>query len=157
MFNLVSPRAGHRINRVCVKVSIQTTAWPLAFVRISEDYTPTETTCTVKSFRIWTATKVPLSQGLLFLSRGFFTGEGCGTLSAVRIRSGITSLVRKLCTSIPTSVALRTVSAPLERTGKRTAQLMPNSHLLVYEGAPHGLMFTHMQRLNADLISFLGS
>lgn len=49
------------------------------------------------------------------------------------------------------------VSAPLERTGRRTAQLMPNSRLLVYEGAPHGLMFTHMQRLNTDLISFIGS
>lgn len=41
--------------------------------------------------------------------------------------------------------------------GRRTAQLLPNSRLLVYQGAPHGLMFTHMQRLNAGLISFVGS
>jgi len=48
-------------------------------------------------------------------------------------------------------------STPLEQTGKRTAQLIPGSRLIVYEGAPHGLMFTHRQRLNADLLAFLGS
>jgi non-heme chloroperoxidase len=26
----------------------------------------------------------------------------------------------------------------------------------VYEGAPHGLMFTHTDRLNADLLEFGG-
>jgi non-heme chloroperoxidase len=46
------------------------------------------------------------------------------------------------------------VSAPLERTGRKTAQLIPRSRLVVYEGAPHGLMFTHMDQLNADLVSF---
>jgi pimeloyl-ACP methyl ester carboxylesterase len=49
------------------------------------------------------------------------------------------------------------LSAPLEQTGKRTAQLIAGSRLIVYEGAPHGLMFTHMQRLNADLLAFLKS
>jgi pimeloyl-ACP methyl ester carboxylesterase len=49
------------------------------------------------------------------------------------------------------------VSAPLEQTGKRTAQLIPGSRLIVYEGAPHGLMFTHRQRLNVDLLAFLKS
>jgi non-heme chloroperoxidase len=46
-------------------------------------------------------------------------------------------------------------SAPLELTGRRTAALIPASRLLIYEGGPHGLMFTHMDRLNADLLSFL--
>jgi pimeloyl-ACP methyl ester carboxylesterase len=49
------------------------------------------------------------------------------------------------------------VSAPLEQTGKRTAQLIPGSRLIIYDGAPHGLMFTHRQRLNADLLAFLKS
>src|SRR5262249_39697748 len=31
------------------------------------------------------------------------------------------------------------VSAPLERTGRPTAKLIPGAHLEVYEGAPHGL------------------
>jgi pimeloyl-ACP methyl ester carboxylesterase len=61
--------------------------------------------------------------------------------------------------SLPTLIIHgdKDVSAPLERTGRKTAQLIPNSRLLVYEGAPHGLMFTHMERLNADLVSFIGS
>jgi non-heme chloroperoxidase len=46
-------------------------------------------------------------------------------------------------------------SARLEFTGQRTARLIPGSQLKVYEGAPHGLMFTHIDRLNADLRSFL--
>jgi non-heme chloroperoxidase len=47
------------------------------------------------------------------------------------------------------------VSAPIELTGKRTAALIPDSRLIVYEGAPHGLMLTHVDRLNNDLIGFL--
>jgi len=47
------------------------------------------------------------------------------------------------------------VSAPLELTGKKTATLIPRSRLVVYEGAPHGLMLTHVDRLNTDLLQFL--
>lgn len=42
-------------------------------------------------------------------------------------------------------------SAPLELTGRRTAALIPACELRVYEGAPHGLFITHMDRLNRDL------
>ncbi|HKM99086.1 MAG TPA: alpha/beta hydrolase [Candidatus Binataceae bacterium] len=47
------------------------------------------------------------------------------------------------------------VSVPLDFTGRRTAELIPGSHLKVYEGAAHGLMFTHIDRLNGDLIEFV--
>ncbi len=47
------------------------------------------------------------------------------------------------------------VSAQIDFTGRKTAGLIPGCQLKVYEGAPHGLMFTHMNRLNADLLSFL--
>jgi len=47
------------------------------------------------------------------------------------------------------------VSAPLELTGRKTARLIPGSQLKVYEGAPHGLMFTHMNRFNRDLLAFI--
>jgi pimeloyl-ACP methyl ester carboxylesterase len=46
-------------------------------------------------------------------------------------------------------------SAPLEITGRPTAALLPDCRLEVYEGAPHGLMFTHMDRLHADLLRFI--
>lgn len=49
----------------------------------------------------------------------------------------------------------RDVSTPLERTGIPTARLIPHSKLIVYEGAPHGLMLTHVDRLNGDLRSFI--
>ncbi|HWZ98235.1 MAG TPA: alpha/beta hydrolase [Candidatus Dormibacteraeota bacterium] len=47
------------------------------------------------------------------------------------------------------------VSEPIEQRGRRTAQLIPGSQFKVYEGAPHGLMFTHTDRLNADLLAFI--
>ena len=46
-------------------------------------------------------------------------------------------------------------SAPIELTGKPSAQLIPGCRFLVYEGAPHGLMFTHMDRLQADVLKFM--
>ncbi len=46
-------------------------------------------------------------------------------------------------------------SMPAELTGKPSAELIPGSRLLVYPGAPHGLMFTHMDQLHADLLSFM--
>jgi pimeloyl-ACP methyl ester carboxylesterase len=45
-------------------------------------------------------------------------------------------------------------SAPLALTGAPTASLIPHCDYRVYEGAPHGLMFTHMERLNDDLRTF---
>jgi hypothetical protein len=32
--------------------------------------------------------------------------------------------------------------------------LLPDAEYKVYEGAPHGLFYTHREQLNADLISF---
>jgi non-heme chloroperoxidase len=46
------------------------------------------------------------------------------------------------------------LSAPLELTGRRTAALISGAQIKIYEGAPHGLMFTHIERLNHDLIEF---
>jgi non-heme chloroperoxidase len=49
----------------------------------------------------------------------------------------------------------RDVSAPLDLTGRPTAALIPGARLEVYEGAPHGLLITHKDRLNADLLRFI--
>lgn len=46
-------------------------------------------------------------------------------------------------------------SMPVEITGKPSAELIPGARLLVYPGAPHGLMFTHMDQLHADLLGFM--
>jgi pimeloyl-ACP methyl ester carboxylesterase len=49
------------------------------------------------------------------------------------------------------------MSAPLALTGQRTAALIPRAQFKVYDDAPHGLIFTHMERLNADLRAFIES
>lgn len=45
-------------------------------------------------------------------------------------------------------------TVPIEASSERTAKMIFNSRYLVYEGAPHGLFYTHKERLNEDLISF---
>ncbi len=47
------------------------------------------------------------------------------------------------------------VSAYLEMTGRPTAAGIKGAELKVYEGAPHGLFITHMDRLNHDLEMFI--
>jgi non-heme chloroperoxidase len=49
------------------------------------------------------------------------------------------------------------VSTPVERTGRRSAALVPRARLDVYPGAAHGLPLTHVDRLNADLLAFARS
>jgi len=46
-------------------------------------------------------------------------------------------------------------TCPLETTGRRVAQLIPGAELRVYEGAPHGIFVTHMERLDNDLLEFV--
>lgn len=46
-------------------------------------------------------------------------------------------------------------SAPLDLMARRTAALLPQARLKVYEGAPHGMFITDMERVNADLLEFI--
>ena len=46
-------------------------------------------------------------------------------------------------------------SAPLDATGRATAALIPRAQFRVYEGAPHGLQLTHMERLTNDILAFV--
>jgi non-heme chloroperoxidase len=59
--------------------------------------------------------------------------------------------------TVPTLIIHGTAdkSAPLELTGRKTARLIPGSQLKVYEGAPHGLFITHLERVNRDLLAFI--
>jgi len=59
--------------------------------------------------------------------------------------------------SVPTLVIHgdQDVSSPIGLTGCATAALVPGAQLRVYEGAPHGLFVTHVDRLNADLLAFV--
>jgi len=48
-------------------------------------------------------------------------------------------------------------SVPLALTGRKTAALMKNARLEVYDGAPHGLIYTHAERVTADIAAFARS
>ena len=45
---------------------------------------------------------------------------------------------------------------PLAATGKRTAELVKGSKLVVIEGGPHGLTWTHADEVNTALLEFIG-
>lgn len=45
-------------------------------------------------------------------------------------------------------------SAPIQLTGRKTAALIPGARMEVYEGAPHAIPVTHIDRLNKDLLAF---
>ena len=44
---------------------------------------------------------------------------------------------------------------PIGAAARRSSKLVKNATLTIYEGAPHGLIDTHQEKLNADLLSFL--
>jgi non-heme chloroperoxidase len=44
---------------------------------------------------------------------------------------------------------------PISATGKRTAELVKGSKLVVIEGGPHGLTWTHADRVNRELLAFV--
>ncbi|GAB3033064.1 alpha/beta fold hydrolase [Spirosoma pulveris] len=46
-------------------------------------------------------------------------------------------------------------TVPIEASGERTANALPNAQYIVYDGAPHGLFITEKDRLTQDLLSFI--
>jgi non-heme chloroperoxidase len=62
--------------------------------------------------------------------------------------------VRQL--SVPTLVIHgdHDVQAPIAICGRKTAELVPGSRLIVYENAAHGLFVTHAERLSLDILAF---
>ena len=46
-------------------------------------------------------------------------------------------------------------TVPIDVSGKATAASIPGAELVIYGGAPHAVPFTHAERLNRDLITFL--
>jgi pimeloyl-ACP methyl ester carboxylesterase len=45
-------------------------------------------------------------------------------------------------------------TVPIKASSDRTARMLRNAQYKIYEGAPHGLFYTHREKLNEDLISF---
>ncbi|WP_428329802.1 alpha/beta fold hydrolase [Mucilaginibacter sp.] len=47
-------------------------------------------------------------------------------------------------------------TVPIKATGEQAAQMIAGAEYIVYEGEPHGLFLTSKDRLNEDLINFIG-
>lgn len=45
-------------------------------------------------------------------------------------------------------------TVPIATSAEQAAELLPNSQLIVYDDAPHGLNITHADQLNGDLMAF---
>ncbi|PKL61621.1 MAG: alpha/beta hydrolase [Methanomicrobiales archaeon HGW-Methanomicrobiales-2] len=45
---------------------------------------------------------------------------------------------------------------PFPASGKRTHEMLKESRLMVVEGGPHGITWTHAERVNRELLDFLG-
>ena len=48
-------------------------------------------------------------------------------------------------------------TVPIKVSSDRTASMIPGAIYKVYEGAPHGLFYTHKEQLNQDLVDFCTS
>ncbi|HVX49843.1 MAG TPA: alpha/beta hydrolase [Chitinophagaceae bacterium] len=46
---------------------------------------------------------------------------------------------------------------PVEISGQVAHEMIPGSQFVTYDNAPHGLFYTHRQRLNRDLYSFINN
>ncbi len=46
-------------------------------------------------------------------------------------------------------------TVPINQSGKKSAELLPNAEYIIYNDAPHGLFITEKERLNTDLLNFI--
>lgn len=80
---------------------------------------------------------------------------GAAQLAAANFATDFRPDVRKIHVPALLIHGDRDVSAPLALTAQATAALLPQGALRVYEGAPHGLPLTHVERLTGDLLGFV--
>ncbi|WP_207482329.1 alpha/beta fold hydrolase [Arenibaculum pallidiluteum] len=81
--------------------------------------------------------------------------QAAGELNRIQVSTDFRSELARLDVPVLILHGDRDASAPIEITGRPAAALIPGARLMVYEGAPHGLYFTHKERLNQDLTHFI--
>jgi non-heme chloroperoxidase len=47
-------------------------------------------------------------------------------------------------------------TVPIDASGQRSVKILPNATLTEYDGEPHGLFLTAADRLNEELLQFVG-
>lgn len=62
------------------------------------------------------------------------------------------------CITVPSLIIHGSADASIPvYFGRKSAQLIPKCEYKEYAGAPHGIFFTHIDRLNADILEFINS
>ena len=86
-------------------------------------------------------------------------GSPLATLDCVRLFSETDFRADLAAIRVPTLVIHGTSDAtvPTEVSGRRTAASIAGARLVEYQGAPHGLFYTERNKLNADLLGFIGA
>ena len=100
-----------------------------------------------------------VTDGILEWARGMaLQGSAKATLDCVRAFSETDFRPDMVAFTVPTLVIHGDADAtvPADITGRAAAAAIAGSTLLMYPGAPHGLFFTEKDRLNADLMAFIG-
>jgi len=87
-----------------------------------------------------------------------FTGDLRSTLAAAKSWSMTDFRKEMKGITIPVRVIHGTGDAtvPIDASGKRSAKILPNATLSEYDGEPHGLFLTAADRLNEELLAFVG-
>jgi len=117
-----------------------------------KDFAPKFYGCTMKNHTV--------SQPFLdFFCAMAMTGSPKATTDLVRAWSETDFRNDLKRNPVPTLIIHGTNDAtvPIEISGKLSADLIPNSTFLEYEGQPHGLISTDYKKLNKDLLRFLNS
>ncbi|HEV2674389.1 MAG TPA: alpha/beta hydrolase [Aliidongia sp.] len=85
-------------------------------------------------------------------------GSPKATLDCVRAFSETDFRADMAAFTMPTLIVHGDADAtvPIDVAGRAAARLIPTAVLKEYEGAAHGLFFTEKDRLNADLLAFIG-
>ena len=86
-------------------------------------------------------------------------GSPLATLDCVRAFSATDFRADLAAIRVPTLVIHGTADStvPTEVSGRRTAASIAGARLVEYPGAPHGLFYTERNKLNADLLAFIGA
>ncbi|MCX4977756.1 alpha/beta fold hydrolase [Streptomyces sp. NBC_00620] len=85
------------------------------------------------------------------------TARACAALGDLVATLDVAPELPKLGLPVLVVHGTHDTSAPLELTGRRAAELLPDSTLKVYENAGHGLFATHAGQLTADLREFMAA
>ncbi len=97
------------------------------------------------------------SEILQWSSQMALLGSPKATIDCVRAFSETDFRADLAKLTVPTLIVHGDADAtvPLAASAEKTARLVPHARLEVYGGAPHALMYTERDRLNADLLAFL--